>query len=157
MRRALRTLMTLAVAGALGVAGAGAAQASAYGASPISPFSYQDDSGATKSIPYGCALIHSVIGEGINITAQTASVDCAGLAAMRSGLFCDVKIVFTFTSAQGRTKTLDTQRLSGCRTLGIKLSNEELPADVDPGKTCVRLFVNGETSPRASSCHIISA
>lgn len=157
MRRATRAVMTLAAAGVMGVASAGAAQASAYGASPIQPFSYTTSAGAAKSVPYGCALVHSVIGEGTNITAQTASVDCAGWAAMRDGLFCDVRVSFVFTDTAGRSTDPVSQTLSGCRTLGIRLSNPDMPVDVEPGRACVKLYVNGERSARATSCHVISS
>ncbi|TNM68759.1 hypothetical protein FHN55_05995 [Streptomyces sp. NP160] len=157
MRRALRAVVTLAAAGALGVAGAGAAQASAYGASPIAPFSYTTSTGI-KSVPYGCALIHSITGEGVNITAQTATVDCAGWAAMRDKLFCDARVVFTFTNTAGRKSApTEVDKLSGCRTLGIRLTNPTMPVDVTPGRACVTLYVNGEDVARATSCHVISS
>lgn len=157
MRRALRAVVTLAAAGVMGVAGAGAAQASAYGASAITPFTYTASDGATKSVPYGCALIHSISGEGVSITAQTATVDCAGWAAMRDRLFCDVRVVFTFTDTSGRTVDQEDDQLAGCRTLGIRLSNPEMPIDVEPGRACVKLYVNGEKTVRATSCHVISS
>lgn len=157
MRRALRAVVTLAAAGIMGVAGAGAAQASAYGASAITPFSYTAPDGATKSVPYGCALIHSISGEGVDITAQTATVDCAGWAAMRDKLFCDVKVVFVYTDTAGNLVDSETQRLSGCRTLGIRLSNPSMPLEVEPGRACVKLSVNGESTTRATSCHVISS
>lgn len=155
MRRALRALLTLAAAATFGIAGAGAANASAYGVTPLPSFSYQDSTGATRSVPYGCVLIHSVIGEGLNITAQNASVDCAGIAAMRSGLLCDVVVDFTFRPLGGRTEPLDTDALSGCRTLGIKASNADVPKDFDTGgKLCAKLSVSGKAV--TTSCHVVS-
>lgn len=156
MRRALRAVMTLAAAGVMGVAGAGAAQASAYGASPIAPFSYTDStSGLDRSVPYGCALIHSISGAGTDITAQTAMVDCAGVAAMRNGLFCNVRVNFTFTSADGRLLEQERASLPGCRTLGIRLTNTDMPLEVEPGRACVTLSVDGVK--RATSCHVVSS
>jgi len=155
MRRVPRVLLTLAAAATFGIAGAGAASASAYGVTPLPSFSYPDSAGATRSVPYGCVLIHSVIGEGLNITAQNASVDCAGIAAMRSGLLCDVVVDFTFRPLGGRTETLDTDALSGCRTLGIKASNVKVPKDFDTGgKLCARLSVSEKTV--TTSCHVVS-
>lgn len=157
MRRALRAVMTLAAAGVMGVAGAGAAQASAYGASAITPFSYTAPSGAAKSVPYGCALIHSISGEGVSISAQTATVDCAGWAAMQDSLFCDVRVSFVFTSTSGAVVDQRDASLSGCRTLGIRLSNPHAPLEVSPGRACVKLYVNGERTARATSCHVVSS
>ena len=155
MRRALRALLTLAAAATLGIAGAGAANASAYGVTPLPSFSYQDSTGATRSVPYGCVLIHSVIGEGLNITAQNASVDCAGIAAMRSGLLCEVDIEFTFRPLAGGVERLHRDSLSGCRTLGIKASNTEVPKDfLTGGKLCATLSVSGGYVTR--SCHVVS-
>ena len=155
MRRVLRALLTLAAAATLGIAGAGAANASAYGVTPLPSFSYQDSTGATRSVPYGCVLIHSVVGEGLQISAQYASVDCAGIAAMRSGLLCDVKVEFTFRPLSGRPETLSTATLPGCRTLGIKASNRELPpAFATGGKICAKLSVSDE--PVTTSCHVVS-
>ncbi|MGQ7294995.1 hypothetical protein [Quadrisphaera sp. KR29] len=147
--------MTLAAAGVLGVTSAGAAQASAYGASPIAPFSYTDaTSGLTRSVPYGCVLIHKISGTGTSITAQTATVDCAGVAAMRNGLFCDVRVDFTYTDLTGRSETHHKASLPGCRTLGIRLTNTDMPDEVDAGRACATLYVARER--RASSCHVIS-
>lgn len=157
MRRAIRAVVTLAAAGVMGVAGAGAAQASAYGASAITPFTYTAN-GTTKSVPYGCALVHSIAGNGTSITAQTATVDCAGWAAMRDALFCDVRISFVLTDTSGNQQREPEQAtLSGCRTLGIRLSNPDMPTEVQPGRACVKLYVNGERTARATSCHVISS
>jgi len=155
MRRVLRVLLTLAAAATFGTAGAGAANASAYGVTPLPAFSYEDSTGATRSVPYGCVLIHSVIGEGLNITAQNASVDCAGIAAMRSGLLCEVEVDFTFRPLGGTPKTLDSDVLSGCRTLGLKASNAEVPQDFKTGgKLCAKLTVSDRTV--TTSCHVVS-
>lgn len=156
MRRVLRALLTLAAAATFGVAGAGAANASAYGVTPLPSFSYQDATGATRSVPYGCVLIHSVIGEGLNITAQNASVDCAGIAAMRSGLLCDVEVDFTFRPLSGGLERLDRGSIAGCRTLGIKTSNADVPKDFTTGgKLCATLSVAGDYVTR--SCHVVSS
>jgi hypothetical protein len=155
MRRVLRALLTLAAAATLGIAGAGAANASAYGVTPLPSFSYEDPTGATRSVPYGCVLIHSVIGEGLTITAQNANVDCAGIAAMRSGLLCDVEVSFTFRPLSGSTERLDTATLPGCRTLGLKTSNAEAAQTFTTGgKLCATLTVSKKTV--TTSCHVVS-
>lgn len=155
MRRVLRVLLTLAAAATLGTTGAGAANASAYGVTPLPAFSYTDSAGTTRSVPYGCVLVHSVIGEGLNITAQNASVDCAGIAAMRSGLLCDVEVEFTFRPLSGGVERLDRSKTSGCRTLGIKASNDDVPQTFKTGgKLCATVSVTDQVVAR--SCHVVS-
>ncbi len=153
MPRALRALLTLVVAGVLGVAGAASASASATGASTIAPFTYTEPSGVVRSVPRGCVLIHSIVGDGRDLTQQTANVDCAGVAAMRGGLFCDVTVVFTFRGDDG-TSTSKEASTTGCRTLGVRVYNPGMPVVVGAdGIYCARLVVGDRT--RSTSCHVV--
>ena len=62
---------------------------------------------------------------------------------------------FFFRPTSGGQEPLDSDPHSGCRTLGIKASNAEVPQDFKTGgKICAKLTVSGK--PVTTSCHVVS-